>query len=128
MAHNKTHITELHAQHQEIEKALKFYKDEINLFKKRLGEIATKNTNNDVLSWVDHFENQFIINLGIIDELTAHIHKHESAFKEILSENPVATEHKLVEDHAEFRGKVKIFEKLFAELKSDFKKFSGKVL
>ena len=128
MGHTKAHITDLHAQHQEIEKSLLFYKEEISLFRKRLGEIATKNTHTDVLSWVDHFENQFTINESIISELTHHIKDHEFKFKEIIAQNPVATEHKLVEDHAEFRGKVKIFEKLFAELKSDFNKFSAKVL
>jgi hypothetical protein len=128
MGHTKAHITELHAQHQETEKSLAFYRDEINLLQKRLSEIATKNNHSEILAWVDHFEHQFTINLGIISELTHHIHDHESKFKNILAENPVATEHKLVEDHAEFRGKVKIFEKLYAELKSDFNKFSGKVL
>ena len=55
------YITEAHASDLQWRKDLDFYKEEISIFKKRLDEIAFKNTSKDIKLLVSHFENQFII-------------------------------------------------------------------
>ena len=50
-----------HADHTEWLSKMKFYTDEITILKNRLGEIASKNNQKDVLAQVEHFQNQLII-------------------------------------------------------------------
>jgi len=55
-----------HADHTEWLSKLKFYADEITLMKGRLGELASKNNQSDVLAQVEHFQNQLIVQKTIL--------------------------------------------------------------
>jgi hypothetical protein len=46
-----------HAEHTEWLSKMKFYTDEISILKNRLGEIASKNSHNEVLVQIEHFQN-----------------------------------------------------------------------
>ena len=58
-----------HADHTEWLSKMKFYTDEISILKNRLGEIASKNSDKEVLAQVEHFQNQLIIQRNNIDEV-----------------------------------------------------------
>ncbi|GAB4338950.1 MAG: hypothetical protein OHK0038_17890 [Flammeovirgaceae bacterium] len=128
MSVTKTHLTTQHQEHAEWVKSLDFYREEIEIIKKRLSEVSSKNTSKEVKMLVNHFENQCIINAEVIDELKHEIGVYEKELVRIIEQNAVAIEHKLVKDHSELRGKMQVFEKLFGQLRKDFNKFLGEVM
>ena len=56
----KDSTAHLHLICEDFKRTLDFYKSEMPFFKKRLEEIASKNTGEDILKQVEHFENTFI--------------------------------------------------------------------
>ncbi|MCB0786643.1 MAG: hypothetical protein KDC02_20845, partial [Flavobacteriales bacterium] len=63
------HINDLHFEHQVWLNNLRFYKDEIAIFEHRLEDVVTRNTDREFLAQVEHFQNQYIREKEVIDEL-----------------------------------------------------------
>jgi vacuolar-type H+-ATPase subunit B/Vma2 len=120
------HIGELHQEHRAWAQELAFFQEEMSLLKTSLGEVAMINTDKELLAQVDHFENQFIIQQQLIGEMQHEIHLHEHTLKQMVEENPVASEHRLVADHPELRDKMQVFKKLYGERKNEFNQFLAK--
>lgn len=116
----KKHIDDLHFEHEVWSNQLEFCKDEIEFFKKRLGEVSVRYTDKDILKRLEHFQNQFIIQRDEIDRFLHDIHVHEDALANEAKENPVASDHRLMNDHAVERERFEIFNKLYLELKSEY--------
>ncbi|MBK9273977.1 MAG: hypothetical protein IPM49_05470 [Flavobacteriales bacterium] len=119
-AQTHKHIGDLHFEHQVWLNRLRFYKDEIGIFEKRLEEVVTRNTTSEVLAQVEHFQNQYIREREVIDELRHDIKEHENFLEKESVERPVAIEHRLYKDHAGLRDRMETFEKLYRELKDEF--------
>jgi hypothetical protein len=119
-------IINLHHEHTEWINKLTFYKDDIKVLSKRLEEIVTKNNAKDVLSEVEKFQNQFIIQNDNIDRIKHIINLDEDKIKNEIQSNPVAVDHRKMGDHAEERDLVDTFEKNFNEIRAEFNKFSAK--
>lgn len=105
---------------------LKFYSDEIAFMKSRLEVIASKTNQNDVLTKVEHFQNQFIIQKNNIDELTHIIRVDVDALEKEVNKNPIAVDHREILSHSGEKDAVNVFEKNFNELRSEFKTFAAK--
>lgn len=114
------HIHELHFDHQMWLNALRFYKDEITIFDKRMEDIVRGNNKPEVLAELEHFQNRYIREREVIDELRHDIKEHENFLEKESKEHPVAIEHRLFKDHAGLRDRFETFEKLYAELKREF--------
>jgi hypothetical protein len=123
---SQKYIHELHAEHNEFLSVLAFAKDEIKTFKTRLNEVATANNKQEVMSQVEHFENQFLRHNEVIDEMKHEIHECEVRIAKLAEENNVATDHRKTDDHLELRDQMETFNKIYGELKTEFKKFLGK--
>ncbi|MBK7958069.1 MAG: hypothetical protein IPK03_08055 [Bacteroidetes bacterium] len=65
----KESISHLHMVCNDWTRELEFYKSEIPFFKKRLEEVASKNTSKEVSVQIEHFENKFRIMSIHVDEL-----------------------------------------------------------
>jgi hypothetical protein len=65
----KISITHINNRHNDWLRATSFYQQEIEILKKRLTEIAGKNTNADMLPQVEHYENQFKVQADQLDRL-----------------------------------------------------------
>ena len=115
-----------HAEHTEWISKLKFYNDEISIIKNRLGEIASKNNQQDVLAQVEHFQNQLIVQKNNIDEISHSIKMDEEALQKEVNKNPTATDHRKMEYHTKEKNDVESFEKIFNELRAEFKSFAAK--
>jgi ActR/RegA family two-component response regulator len=115
-----------HAENSEWMNKLKFYKDEISILGNRLGEIASKNNHAEVLTQVEHFQNQFIIQKNNIDEIAHAIGQHEKALEKEIEKNPTAIEHRKFEFHDRQKEQVTSFEKNFSTIRSEFNQFSAK--
>lgn len=124
----KKHVTELHSERTEWINKLQFFKDDIAALKNRLEEIVALNSKNDIRAQVEHFQNQFIRQLEVNDELRHQINREEQAFVAAESKNPVATDHKTAPDHTHLRDQVETYEKLFKELRTEFNSFVSKTL
>jgi hypothetical protein len=107
---------------------LNFYSDEITLMKNRLEEIATKNSHQDVLAKVEHFQNQLIIQKNNIDELAHEIKADENKLEKEVNKNPIAVDHREMPSHSGEKESIETFEKNFNELRTEFKQFVAKWL
>jgi hypothetical protein len=121
-------IAELHAEHTEWLKKLDFYNDEIPVMRKRLEEVASKNNAKEILSQVEQFQNQLILQKENIDEIRHSIKDHESFLENRVAENPTGSDHRSLHDHPKMRDNVNGFEKVFNELRHEFNAFLTKVM
>ena len=119
-------IFELHADHKEWMNKLDFYKDDIKIFTKRLEEIASKNTDKEILAEVEKFQNQFIVQSNNIDQIKHIINLDENKLQAEVKRNPVAVDHRKMGNHDEERDLVDTFEKNFNGIRAEFNSFSGK--
>ena len=118
----------LHSEHREWLNKLDFYKLDLDFLKKRLEEVAVKNTATDVMALVEHFQNQFIIQKNEIDEFRHAIKEHENHLETAFNNNPIAFDKHRVADHPEMRERMERFEKLFQELRMELLRFVAKYI
>ncbi len=119
-------IYDLHEDHKEWTSKLDFYKDDIKILTHRLEEIASKNNTPEVLTEVERFQNQFIIQNNNIDQIKHMITLVEDIIIKTIKENPVAADHKKMKNHEDERELVDSFEKNFNLLRTEFNIFSSK--
>jgi hypothetical protein len=119
-------IYQLHEDHKTWLNKLEFYKDEILIMQNRISEIAKKNTSKEVLSFVEHFQNQLIVQKEQIDTVKHEINSHERSLEEKVNKKAVANESKKFLDHPEQRNNVESFEKNFNDLRKELIQFLSK--
>ena len=120
LTEKRVHLQDLHSDHQIWLNTLRFCKDEITIFEKRMEDIAKRNTVSDVMAELEQFQNQYIRQREVIDELRHDIKQHENHLEKFVKDHPVASDHVLFTDHSGFRDRVHTFEKLYHELKAEF--------
>lgn len=113
-------------EHQEWLKAIDFYDNEIDILEKRLTEIARKNTSQEAMAGVEHFQNQFIVQRNNIDELRHNINEH--AHKTMLDAQQHAghIETARAEEHDKMKEEFTSFEKVVNELRQEFNDYLTK--
>ncbi len=118
----------LHFEHKQWQSELAFWEDELKSFNKRLEELVDKWTKKEVLTQLEHFQNEFILQDGIIDKLKEEIEKHEShiAGQSLRGENAMDTV--LTKGHLDFRKKMETQRYIYAELKKEFFSFLSKYI
>ncbi|TAH18035.1 MAG: hypothetical protein EAZ08_12605 [Cytophagales bacterium] len=128
MSSKGEYISEQHQENKQWAANLAFYKDELQVLRNRLGEISAKNSATEIKMQVSHFENQCIINAEQIDELSHAVKESEAKILKSVEMNPVATDHRKIEDHSELREKVATFEEMFKTLRTEANEFFAKVM
>ena len=116
----KVHIADLHNDHKLWLNTLDFCKDEIAILERRMEEIAARNTVSEVLAELEHFQNQYIRQREVIDEMRHELKQHENALEKEVRDHPIAVEHRLFNDHGAHRDAMATFEKIYRELKDEF--------
>jgi len=119
-------IYQLHEEHKTWLNKLLFYKDELSIMTNRLSEVESKNTSNEVLALVDHFNNQLLIQKEQIDILNHDIKSHESYLEAAVRKNVNDIEHAKFSDHKNHRESIAVFEKIFKELREELIDFLSK--
>ena len=119
----KKHIDELHADHRLWINNMKFYLDELNIFEKRLGEIVTRNTKVEVTAKVEQFQNQFIRQREVAEQLISKCKDHEKFLVNQAKENPIAIDHVLFADHTKLSDEAETYDKVYQDLKKEYMKF-----
>lgn len=125
MVENKKPVGVLHSEISEWKSNVELIRAEILIFQKQLSGIIRKNSNEEVLKGVEHFQNQFIRQLEVSDEL---FHELKAADRKLAhaADNGTDTKSIYVEDNAELRDSADTYEKLFHELRNEFHMFLEK--
>ena len=114
------HLEALHFEHLAWARQFDFCKGELDFYKKRLGEVAARNTDKEVLREVEQFQNRFTVQRDVIDRFLHNMNLHKDALENDATENPVASDHRLHADHATEREEFETFVQLYSELRKDF--------
>ena len=112
--------------HSEWLNSFDFYKREFDILEKRLQEVAQKNTGTEFMSWVEHFQNQFVVQRNNIDELKHSIHVHAAKVAEDAQKHAGKMESVLVAEHDQVKEQIKDFEKIVNDLRHEFNLFLAK--
>jgi|688.fasta_scaffold339328_3 hypothetical protein len=119
-------IYDLHAEAKEWKNKLDFYRDDLSVMEKRISEVASKNTSKDVQAFVEHFQNQVILQKEQLDLMEKEVRKFSHSLDEEVTKNPVAVDHRKVSDNQSLRDKVDTFEKIFNDLRQELIRFLAK--
>jgi hypothetical protein len=114
------------ADYKEMLNKVEFYKFDITTLQARLGEIAQKNNAPEVLSMVEHFQNQYIIQNEQADILRHDLNESRKNIEVEVNKNPVAVDHRKMNDNTDLRDKVAMYEKSMAELRNESIRFFAK--
>lgn len=122
------HIEELHLENKMSLKRLDFCREDINILQKRLEEIAQRNTVTEVTAGIEQFQNRFIRQREVNDELRHTINEHENELAKYAKNHPVAINHVLFKNNDVLVAEVNRYVELYEEMKKDFQKFLAKYL
>ena len=119
---------DLHFEHKQWRSELAFWEDELKSFKNRLSELIRRWTNKEVLAQLEHYQNEFILHEGVIDELQEAIEKHETRIAGQTQSGHEALDTALTKKHLEFRNKMETQRQIYADLKKEFFRFLTKYM
>ncbi|MCB0754640.1 MAG: hypothetical protein H6603_06720 [Flavobacteriales bacterium] len=122
----KKHIDELHFEHNVWTNNMKFYYDEVKTFENRLEELVAKNSKTEVTSQIEHFQNQFIRQKEVAEQIISKCKDHDKFLANQAKDHPIAIDHVLFADHTKLRDEVETFDKIYRELKTEFMSFLRK--
>ncbi|QCE40487.1 hypothetical protein [Psychroserpens sp. NJDZ02] len=118
----------MHFEHEQWKGELAFWKQELQFFNNKLSELVTRWTNKDVLAQLEHYQNEFILHGGVIEDLLETIEKHETRIAGQSLEGEDAIDVRLAEQHVEFRNKMETQREIYADLKKEFFRFLEKYM
>lgn len=119
----KDSTAHLHLICEDFTRTLAFYKSEIPFFKKRLEEIATKNTGEEIRKEVEHFENSFIAMNENLDVLLHDVNLQQDAIMKDAKEKPDFINLKVHETADGLQSLIDTTVKDFTETKQHFYRF-----
>ncbi|MBX2980181.1 MAG: hypothetical protein KF905_12860 [Flavobacteriales bacterium] len=125
-ASKAVYIDDLHHDHMMWLNVLRFCKDEIGIFERRMEDVVRRNNAPEVMAELEHFQNQYIREREVIDELKHDIKQHENMLEKEAIAHPIAIDHRHFTDHTELRERMATFEKLYGELKQEFMRWVGR--
>jgi hypothetical protein len=122
----QTLITKQHQENTVWINKLLFYKDDLKVMQNRLDEVTSKNNAADFLKEVEHFQNQFIIQNEQIDILKHDVKQRENLIEKEVAANPVASDHRRLEEDSALTDRLNRFEDLFSSLRKELLTFIAK--
>lgn len=117
----QTDLSQLTAESQDWLQVLRNYREEFQASKKSLQEICRKNLSKDQLRGVEHFDNQFHIQLINIHDLKHAIKIHERRVETESSSADVQETNYTM--HEKLLNEFLTLENTFQELRNEFKDF-----
>ena len=121
-------LPELHEKISNWKSEVDFVRQDVKILRHRLTEIIQKNTHRDTLALAEQFQNQFIRQLEVADEM---FHDLKQADKRILldlEEKPSGLEEKLMNEEKHLSERMRVFNRLFHTMKDDFNGFLEKIM
>jgi len=118
----QTDVSQLSSECKEWRQILRNYRDELHLSKKSLEDICRKSLSKDQLQEVEHFDNQFHIQLINIHDLKQFVKAHERKIELESSTGENIGEETYI-DHEELLEQFLSLVSTLQELRNDFKNF-----
>lgn len=117
----------LHYDHQLWNNELKFYIDEVRIFESYLEEfvVKAKPEHRDLMADFEHFQNQFIRQKEVLDELRHDIRLREQKLSKDIQQGVRMTDKDKIE-YQEMKDRMITFRKIYRELKLEFYMFMTK--
>lgn len=122
-----TDISQLTAECNSWRQQMRNYREEIMHLKNKLRQIALKVTTHDQLRDVDHYENQFHIQLINIHDLKHSIKVHDYKTSVAQAENSGRVNHTALAEHEHLYAEYQRLQTLLDELKDRFNQFISKL-
>lgn len=116
-------LSDLHYEHQLWDNEMRFFRDEIKIMEKRLGELITHYTDKGVLSGMEHYQNQFIRQREMTDKLLHEIKAQEVTLLSAMKNATAGDIDMPFEDNPDLRDKVEQHRHIYNEMKADFYRF-----
>lgn len=117
-------IQSQHFEHKIWMNELNFFEDEVKIYEHQLEELVKKD-NREMMPQLEHFQNSFIRQKEVLDQLKHDIHEHERKIAGILA-NVTNLSDQVKQDHEDARDQVETFKKIFNELKGEYLQFLRK--
>jgi hypothetical protein len=116
----------LHLEYQLWIVELNFDVELMKIFERHLAYIASHNASKRTLAQVEQFQNQFICQREVIDELRHDLNISEKQLAAFLRDMaPIGYDNERLDNHSELRERFSTFRSLFEELKSRFRQFEA---
>ncbi|MDO9275961.1 MAG: hypothetical protein Q7T92_10490 [Lutibacter sp.] len=112
--------SDLHFEHNQWSQELIFWEDELKSLQNRLRELSTRWADKNMLSQLEHFQNQFIIQKNTINEMQDIINLHETNIAEHTKKGEDVLNQQLVKTHLAFRNQLDTQRILYSNLKKEF--------
>jgi 3-deoxy-D-arabino-heptulosonate 7-phosphate (DAHP) synthase len=122
-------IPKLHLEYRNWIAELNFCKEEITRFEHYLEDVVNKTDDVVVKAEVEHFQNQFIRQKEVIEELKHKLHISESQLAGFVKGLPgLGLESIQMDNHTRLRDEGRTFRKIYTELKVGFRRFEAENL
>jgi hypothetical protein len=119
----------LHLEYQLWIVELNFDIELIKVFEKHLAVIVSHNTSKRMLPLIEQFQNQFIRQREVIDELKHDLNISERQLAAFVRDMvPIGFENERLDNHSELRERFLTFRNLFEELKTRFRQFEAECM
>jgi hypothetical protein len=121
----KINVTQINNEHNSWLRSLDFYKTEVIILRGMLTEVAKRNTASEIMKEVEHFENQFKIQVDNIDRLSHNIHVNiDTIGKQAQESNAGYVEGALAAEHTALGEQFESEEHVVRDLIKSFRKFA----
>jgi hypothetical protein len=114
-------LAELHFTHRVWLNALRFYREELYIFNGHLEQFVMTAAVPEAMPRVEQFQNKFLRQSDVIDQLGHDIKAHDQALAAQLASTSSGFYYRPFGVHNELRQRYEIFERLYKELKEDFR-------
>ena len=104
---------------------LEFFRQENTFLKNRLAEVVDHKGDKEFLLLAEHFQNKFIINDELIDELRHDINAH---LQLLAKREGLAADAAIIKKQVKLRNEMEYLERDFAKLKNEFNKYLASAL
>jgi hypothetical protein len=119
----KKSIDTLHFEHRLWINELKFAKDELTIYERRLEELVKKSDNKELMINLERFQNKFILQKEKVHDLMTDIQRHEVRLSDFAEAHRDNDDDLVFTDHDQIRIRMGMFKEISSELKKDFYEF-----
>ena len=119
---------DLHFEHENWQRELNFWEDELKSFHLRLEELVMRWTDQGVLAEIEKFQNQFMIQEEEFDSIENQITMHEKNMAGHYEKNEDVLNKMFVDQHLTLREVMETERDLYNSLKKDFFRFMTKYM
>ena len=111
---------DLRYDHHVWENELNFYKNELNIFEDRLEDMLQREPTKQLLRELEQFQNQFIRQKEVVDELNHKIHLYDDELRGIPAQIMLEKESNEIEKHKGLEDDLQTNRRLYFDLRNRF--------